>query len=189
MKRKIKTFFKFILPFRLYLYNVFFTKIPFTNIRLIFTRFYIELGEQSNVLANVRFLFSDFKKKKNIKIGKNSIVNPDCILDGRQGTIEIRNNVDIGRGTWIFTLEHDPHSDYHSTKSGNVLIEDHVWIASRVIILPGVTIGKGSVVACGAVVTKDVPPMSIVGGVPAKVLGSRNSKLLYENNYFPYFVV
>lgn len=185
----IKEIFQFVLPFRLYLFNVFFTKIPFANIRLVFTRLYVELGEGSNILPNVRFLFSNLKSKKNIKIGKNSIVNPDCILDGRQGIIDIKDNVDIGRGTWIFTLEHDPQSDYHSTAAGNVVIEDYVWIASRVIILPGVTIGKGSVIACGAVVTKDVPPMSIAGGVPAKVIGERGSKLLYKNNYFPYFTV
>ncbi|WP_232325882.1 acyltransferase [Spirosoma montaniterrae] len=94
--------------------------------------------------------------------------------------------MDIARGTWIFTLEHDPHSDYHDTKSGDVIIEDHVWVASRVTILPGVRIGRGSVIASGAVVTKDVPPMSIAGGVPAKIIGKRESKLLYQNDFFPY---
>ena len=52
----------------------------------------------------------------------------------------------------------------------SVVIEDDVWIASRVSILPGVTVGKGSVIAAGAVVTKDVPPSSLVGGIPARII-------------------
>lgn len=51
------------------------------------------------------------------------------------------------------------------------MIENYVWLASRVTVLPGVTIGRGAVVAAGAVVTKDVPPLAIVGGVPAKIIG------------------
>jgi acetyltransferase-like isoleucine patch superfamily enzyme len=185
---KIKLLFQFLKPLILYMYNAFFTKIPFANIRLCFTRMYVKLGAHSNVLPNVRILTSALKRQQ-IQIGNNCIINPDCILDGRVGQIIIRDNVDIGRGTWIFTLEHDPHSDYHVTKSGDVVIEDNVWIASRVIILPGVTIGRGAVIACGAVVTKNVPPMSIAAGIPAKVIGNRDSKLLYKNDYFPYFVI
>lgn len=181
-------FIQFVKPLILYMFNVGFTRIPFAIIRLFFTQMYVTLGKHSNVLPNVRILSSSLDRGQ-ISIGDNCIINPDCILDGRVGKIRINNNVDIGRGTWIFTLEHDPHSDYHVTKSGDVIIEENVWIASRVIILPGVTIGHGCVIACGAVVTKDVPPMSIAGGVPAKVIGTRNSKLLYKNNYFPYFVV
>ena len=60
-----------------------------------------------------------------------------------------------------------------------VIIEDYVFIGPRAIILPGVTLGKGAVVAAGAVVTKDVEPFSIVGGVPAKVIGEREPKELH----------
>lgn len=59
-------------------------------------------------------------------------------------------DVDIGTHTHIWTLEHDPIDSGHSTRTGSVTIEDHVWIASRVTILPGVTIGRGAVVAAGA---------------------------------------
>ncbi len=59
-------------------------------------------------------------------------------------------------------------------KNISVTIEDDVWIGSRVIILPGIKIGKGSIIGAGAVVTKDVPEYSIVGGVPAKLIRSRN---------------
>jgi acetyltransferase-like isoleucine patch superfamily enzyme len=169
---------------RLYVFNHFLTKIPFAFIRLPFVRCFMILGKESNVSPNVKVLNREFSRSQ-IQIGDNCFINPDCILDGRLGKIIIKNNVDIARGTWIYTLEHDPHSDYHDIRSGDVVIEDNVWIASRVMILPGVTIGMGAVIASGAVVTKDIPPMSIAGGVPAKVIGQRRSKMLYKHNYFP----
>lgn len=143
---------------------------------------HVRVGKYSTVLRNVKFL-----EPLNIEIGEHSVVNSYALLDGRGGKIFIGNNVDIAREVNIWTLEHDPNDDFHSTKGGGVIIEDYVWIASRVTILPNVKIGKGAVIASGAVVTKDVPAMSVVGGVPAKVIGKRNSKLLYELNYRPLF--
>jgi acetyltransferase-like isoleucine patch superfamily enzyme len=183
---KFRKFLRFIKPLRLYLFNTFFSKIPFPSLRLFFVRMYVQLGKNSNICCNTKFLNTGLNKNQ-IQIGNNCIINPDCILDGRGGKIIIHDNVDISRGSWIFTLEHDPHSDYHSTKQGDVILEDHVWVSSRVVILPGVKIGRGSVIAAGAVVTKDIPPMSIAGGVPAKIIGTRNSKLLYSHNLFPSF--
>jgi acetyltransferase-like isoleucine patch superfamily enzyme len=177
---------EFVKGVRLYIYNAFITKVPFAILRLPLLRCYIRLGKQSNVCVNTKILNNTLKRSQ-ITIGDNCVINPDCLLDGRLGRIIIHNNVDIARGTWIFTLEHDPHSDYHDVKHGDVIIEENVWIASRVIILPGVTIGKGSVIAAGAVVTKSIPPMSIAGGVPAKVIGQRDSKMLYRHNFFPFF--
>ena len=58
--------------------------------------------------------------------------------------------------------------------NGKITIEDDVWIGSNVVILPNVTIGKGSIVAAGAVVTTNVIPFTIVGGIPAKEIGKRN---------------
>ena len=94
-----------------------------------------------------------------ISIGDRTVVNPCCILDGREDMLKISHDVDIGTHTHIWTLQHDPNHPEHGTMSGAVVIEDHVWIASRVTILPGVTIGRGAVVAAGAVVSKDVAPM------------------------------
>ncbi|MEN6665862.1 MAG: acyltransferase [Phycisphaerae bacterium] len=122
---------------------------------------------------------------QNIFIGERSAINAHCILDGRECPLRIANDVDIGTHTHIWTIEHDPNSDSHATKSGPVTIEDHVWIASRVTILPGVTIGRGAVVAAGAVVTKDVPPLAIVGGVPAKIIGQRSNALTYKLDFAP----
>jgi len=184
--------FRFILrigkSFRLYILNVAFSKIPFWIIRLPIYRMYVTLGKGSNICQNVRILNRELNRSQ-IQIGKNCVINPDCILDGREGKIIIKDDVAISRGTWIFTLEHDPHNDNFDTKFGDVIIEEYVWIASRVIILPGVTIGRGSVIASGAIVTKSIPPMSIAGGIPAKVIGQRKSNLLYKQHFFPNFYV
>lgn len=114
-----------------------------------------------------------------VRIGNSCVINKRVLLDGR-GEIIIGNNVDIGQETNIWTAEHDPNSETHETRIGKVVIEDNVWIATRVTILPDITIGKGAVVATGSVVTKSVPSMAIVAGVPAKVIGWRSNKLNYQ---------
>jgi acetyltransferase-like isoleucine patch superfamily enzyme len=166
-----------------YLFNHFLTFLPSHYIRRKFLALYVEkLGLNSSVLIGV-----EIRTGKNIFIGNNSIINQHVLLDGRGGKLIIGNNVDIAQEVNIWTLEHDVHNDYHMDKGGDVIVEDYVWVASRVTILPGVTIGKGAVVAAGSIVTKDVPPMSIVGGVPAKIIGQRRSALQYKLNYTPWF--
>jgi acetyltransferase-like isoleucine patch superfamily enzyme len=169
----------------LYLYNVLFSKIPINFIRIAFAKRHLSLGKHSFISINVRLLNSE-NGEKQITIGDHCFINPGCLLDGRFGKIVIGNNVDIARESWIFTLDHDPHDDYHRLRSGDVYIEDYVWIASRVTILPGITIGRGSVIATGAVVTKNIPPMSIAGGVPAAIIGTRKSALKYNITFRPY---
>lgn len=93
-------------------------------------------------------------------------------FDGRD-TLAIGNHVDIASEVMIYNSEHDHNaSDFHAI-SAPVVIEDYVFIGPRAIILPGVRIGKGAIVAAGAVVTKDVAPMTIVGGVPARPISTR----------------
>lgn len=156
--------------------------IPFHGIRLLFIRLMVNKIENSSVLMGL-----EIRKGKNISIGRHCVINKNVLLDGRGGKLTIGSNVDIAQETNIWTLEHDVHDDYHRDKGGNVTIEDYVWVASRVTILPGITIGRGAVVASGSIVTKDVPAMSIVGGIPAKVIGQRTSKLLYQLDHKPWF--
>ncbi len=176
----------FILGLRLYIFNKFINRIPFAFLRIWLMRPYMTIGKHTNILLNVELLKVSLKRSQ-IVIGDNCIVNARSVLDGREGRIIIGNNVDIARETSIFTLEHDPHSDYHDSRPGDVIIEDYVWIASRVTVLPGVTIGRGAIVASNSVVTKNVEPMSIVAGIPAKKIGERKSGLKYNLNYFPPF--
>lgn len=156
---------------------------PSHNLRRLFLKsIRMKIGNKSYLLRNVEIL-----SPSNIEIGNNCAINSHTLLDGRGGKIIIKDNVDIAREVNIWTLEHDPHDDFHKTKGGNVIIENDVWIASRVTILPNITIGKGAVIASGSVVTKDVPPMSIVAGIPAKVIRQRKSKLMYKIDYAPLF--
>jgi maltose O-acetyltransferase len=117
-----------------------------------------------------------------LSIGRNSIIGNDAFLDAREG-IEIGNNVNMGGHVQVFTLEHDPQARDFGIKGGPVIIRDYAYIATRTIILPGVTIGEGAVVAAGAVVTRDVEPYSIVAGVPARKIGERTRDLEYKLDY------
>lgn len=123
-----------------------------------------------------------FYKPEKIVIGDNSIIGNDAFLDGRSG-LYIGNNVNIGGHVQIFTMEHDVHSSSFAATGAPVTIGDRAYVASRSTILPGVTVGEGAVVAAGAVVTKDVSPYSIVGGVPAKKIGERSRDLSYTLDF------
>lgn len=121
-----------------------------------------------------------------ISVGPRAAVNRRCILDGRGG-LTIANDVDIAPHVHIWTLEHDANDADHGTVPAPVRIDDHVWIASRATLLPGVTIGRGAVVAAGSVVAGDVPPRAIVAGVPAKVIATRDNPLSYRLRSGPRF--
>lgn len=154
-------------------------RVPIHLFRIeVYRRF---LGMQIGPKSSVHWRLAFFAPK-GIKIGRNSIVGNDCFLDGRLG-LEIGNNVNIGGHVQIFTVGHDPNSPTFGTKGGSVRVADRAYIASRATILPNVKIGEGAVVAAGAVVAKDVPPYTIVGGVPATVIGQRPRDLRYELNF------
>jgi acetyltransferase-like isoleucine patch superfamily enzyme len=93
------------------------------------------------------------------------------------GGVTIGNRVTIASHVAITSSTHDPRAEVMHNSSINkmVIIEDDVWIGTHSVILPGIHIGHGSVIAAGAVVTKDVPPLSVVGGVPARILRMRQT--------------
>ena len=112
--------------------------------------------------------YADFGK--NITIGKEVFINSGCHLQD-QGGIEIGDSAMIGHNVVIATVNHDlDPANNRKNHYAPVKIGNHVWIGSNATILPGVTIGEWAVVAAGAVVTKDVPELTVAGGVPAKVL-------------------
>lgn len=84
-------------------------------------------------------------------------------------------------------MEHDVNDPQHISVGADVVIDDYVWIGARSTIMPGVKIGKGAVVGTCALVTKDVPPLAIVGGIPAKIIGQRKNALTYNLRYIPWF--
>lgn len=121
-----------------------------------------------------------FGTGKGIRIGNNSDIGLNAYIAGINGggVLVIGDDVMMAPDVVILTQGH-VHSNIqepiNSQGSYNtkVIIEDDVWIGIRAIILPGVWIGKGAIIGAGAVVTKDVLPYSIVGGIPAKVLKMR----------------
>lgn len=112
--------------------------------------------------------YTDFGK--NITIGKDVFINSGCHFQD-QGGIAIGEGSMIGHNVVLATINHDlnPESD-RKNHYDPIKIGTHVWIGSNATILPGVSIGDWAVVAAGAVVTCDVPAMTVVGGIPAKVL-------------------
>jgi maltose O-acetyltransferase len=182
LKNVIVEFIRCYHAFIIYFYNVFIAHIPFHIIRVIIYRRIIRVGKNSSILMSVRI------RGRNISIGNNTIINGDCLLDGRgQSHLEIGDNVDIAPYVKIWTVDHDPNSSNHAARAKNVVIEDHVWIASSVTILPGVTLGEGCVVAAGSVVTKDTEPYAIVAGVPAKKIGDREKNIEFTHSWRPWF--
>lgn len=112
-----------------------------------------------------------------LRIGNNSSIGPFAYI-GCSGYIDIGDNVIMGPRVGIFAENHHFDNIDIPIKEQGVIrsfvkIEDDCWIASNVVILAGVTVGRGSVIASGSIVTKDIPPFSVAAGVPAKVIKSR----------------
>jgi maltose O-acetyltransferase len=131
-----------------------------------------KMGRHVNIQKGVYF-----GKGDKISIGDYSGIGENSIL-GQTDEIQIGNNVLTGPQLMIFTQNHEfkDRTKLIREQGGTnnpVTIEDDVWIGARVTILSGVKIGRGSVIAAGAVVTKSFPPYSIIGGVPAKIIGNR----------------
>jgi acetyltransferase-like isoleucine patch superfamily enzyme len=108
------------------------------------------------------------------RIGPRTWINRDACLDLRGG-IEIGADVSISPSVMILTAQHDMNHPRFEYVSKRVVIEDHVWIGARATIMPGVTVGRGAVIAAGAVVTRDVDPLTVVGGVPARPIATRDA--------------
>lgn len=130
----------------------------------------IRIGNGSTI-----HMWANFYNPNNIEIGKDSIVGEGAILDGRD-ILKIGNHVDIASEVMIYNAQHDINDPSFKAKQAPVIIEDYVFIGPRTIILPGVTVKKGAVVAAGAVVTRDVEENSVVAGVPAKEISKRTLK-------------
>lgn len=138
--------------------------------KMIYTLSGIKIGRKSKIHFGARFF-----EPRNVTIGEGTLVGEFAFLDGRV-SLKIGSHVDIASQVLIYNSEHDIESDDFSTRGEPVEIEDYAFIGPRVIILPGVKIGRGAVVAAGAVVTKSVEPFKIVAGVPAKEIGERKNK-------------
>ena len=144
---------------------------PSIRVRRCFLR-----GLGLKMSSNVR-IYEGFhiREPQGIVIEDGVSIGPHVLLDGRMG-LRIKKNAVIAYEAIIWTLNHDYNDINFGSKGGAVEIGEYAWICSRSIILPGLKIGNGAIVASGAIVTKDVEPYSIVAGIPAKVIGHREIK-------------
>jgi acetyltransferase-like isoleucine patch superfamily enzyme len=145
--------------------------VPSHHIRRFFYRLAgIKIGKGSSIHTYLRFF-----DPKNIEIGDDTIIGDHVFLDGRDKLV-IGNHTDIASYVLIYNSQHDVDSTDFRAVLKPIVIGDYVFIGPRAIILPGVTLGKGAVVAAGAVVTCDVGEFEVVGGIPAIKIRERNNK-------------
>lgn len=156
--------------------------IPSHSFRKFFYRLFgMKLGKGSTI-----HMMGRIYDPRNIIIGEDTLIGEKVTLDGRKqlthshGGLVIGSHVDVASEVMIWTSEHDIESDEMKAIEEKVVIEDYVFIGPRSIILPGIKIGKGAVIAAGSVVSKDVASKSIVAGIPAKEIGKRTSQLNYQ---------
>ncbi len=117
--------------------------------------------------------------QSSLHIGPNTYIQAGCILNAFVGNIIIGANCMIAHRCTFTPYQHgfadadQPMREQPLTSRGDIVLEDDVWLGVNVVVMDGVTIGRGAIVGAGAVVTKDVPPLAIVGGVPARVIRFR----------------
>lgn len=145
---------------------------PAKRIRYFFAKRVCTLGKDVNIERNAFFT-------PGLTVGDNSGVGVNSEV---YGPVTIGENVMMGPEVVIYTSSHEfsrtdiPIMEQGSTPAEPVMIGDDCWIGRRAMIMPGVRIGNGCVIGAGAVVTKDIPPYSVAGGVPARVLRSRKTE-------------
>lgn len=166
----INRFFSFFLDIELYLLWLvgYFPSHLVRN--LLYCLVGVKLGRRATLHMGARFYYP-----RNIRIGEGTIIGDHIFLDGR-AKITIGAHTDIASEVMIYNSEHDLSDPTFKAIEEPVTIGDYCFIGPRVIIMPGVNIGRGVIVGGGAVVTKDVPEGTIVGGVPAKIIGERPLK-------------
>ena len=171
---------KIVSEFRLYLANHWLAGIPSHTIRLFFYRRLMrqQIGPGSNIFMGCRL-----DCPGGLVIGENSTINQQCRLDSRGG-IRIGNFVSISANVTILTSDHDPDTANYISRAASVIIDDHSFIGTGVIILKGVHIGVGAMVGAGSVVTHDIPSGEIWAGNPARKIRTRKTDKYEPTNEY-----
>ena len=137
----------------------------------------LRVGDGSSIHMGV------FVTGRDIRIGNDTAIGRRCYLDGRGG-LNIGNCVSVSPDVQFITRSHDMNDPDFAFVDHPISVEDYVWIGTRAMVLPGVRLGRGCVVAAGAVVTKDVPPLTVAAGVPARHIGQRKPGMRYKARWF-----
>jgi maltose O-acetyltransferase len=146
------------------------------------------IGPRATILMGQHIQMAGIRSSgMKVSIGRGTVINHGCLLYTTGGLI-IGENVSISSGVWLVTGTHDMNDPLFPDSYKPIVIGNHAWIGVRATILAGVTIGEGAVVMAGAVVTRDVPPYAVIGGVPAKILTQRKlDNPTYELDFRPLF--
>ena len=169
--------------FERYVTNKIISNIPSWTLRKLWLKMLgVTVGDGAHIDMSCYFL-----GPKKVTLGDYSHINQSCFIDARGGLL-IGDSVSISHYVKICSGGHDPNSPNFAGDHRLITIKDYVWIGIGAIILKGVTIGEGAIVAAGSVVTANVPPYCIVAGVPARIIGERrqdlNYKCLEHENHF-----
>lgn len=164
------------------IFNFFGTHIPFHAVRLGMLRMWgAKIGKDTAVFRQTTVLGID-----NLVIGEGTTIGWRCLLDARGG-LTIGNSVSIASDVHFIAGGHYPNSDDFGYYLAPIVVDDHAWITSRSTVIAPSHIGRGAVVAASSLVNRDIPEMTIFGGIPAKQLGERESELAYQPYYKPWF--
>ncbi len=181
--KKIKNFFKrMILSFYFFflsLFNFLLANLPFFTLRTLLLRM---IGWKIGKSVSIHRGITITSLKAPSSIQDYSVINKGCVLDNRR-KINIGKNVSLSQGVIIYTLGHDINHPDFITKGSSVTISDYVVIFSRACIMPGVTLGYGSVVLPHSVVSKKVEDFHVVGGNPATFKCHREKNFSYKLDY------
>lgn len=174
LEKVINRFYNYLLDLELFILRLV-SLFPIYSLRYIFyLAAGVKIGRGSHLHMGTQWFYPP-----GVEIGEDTIIGQNAFLDGR-AKLKIGSHVDIASDVMIYNSEHDIDSEGFTAVTGSVEIGDYVFIGPRSIILQGVKIGKGAVIAAGAVVTRDIAEFTVVGGVPAKFIRQRNNK---EPNY------
>jgi acetyltransferase-like isoleucine patch superfamily enzyme len=160
-------------------------RIPFVSLRM---RLYSAAGVQlEDRRTGAVMLGTEIWAPRRLAIGANTVIGRHCLLDARGG-IRIGRSVNVTSYVQFMSAKHLVNDPDFAAEFEPITVGDRAWIALGAKVLGGVTIGEGAVVAAGAVVSADVEPFTIVGGIPARPIGERSRALRYELSYRPSWI-
>ncbi|HEV2457508.1 MAG TPA: acyltransferase [Ktedonobacterales bacterium] len=134
------------------------------------------LGPDAAILMGQDVEMRDVRASgRRVSIDSGTVIDRGCRLSTTGGLV-IGRRVYISPGVWLITGSRDLDDPQFSSHFKPIVIDDYAWIGARATILSGVTIGEGAVVMAGALVSRDVAPYTIVGGVPARPIGRRREQ-------------
>jgi maltose O-acetyltransferase len=165
-----------------YVLNHVVNRIPIAHARMCaYAAFGVEFDEISTTYVS---LGVDMWLGRRLAIGARSTLGQRCYVDARAG-VRVDSDVSISREAALVTATHMPDDPGFKAALAPIHLERRSWIGMRALILPGVRVGEGAIVGAGSVVTGDVEPYTIVGGVPARVLRRRSEPMSYTLAWRP----